>query len=404
MHGPKRLSGLDGLRGVCAASVILYHSLLVNSHLLNEVLPSSVLSLPTSDIFGKVILSIFNGAISVQVFFVLSGFVLRLSFDRLSSNFFGAAYEFSIRRIFRLFPAIFFCMLLCFLVGVVGRSACLHCGFQAAADPINVLMNALLLVTNVQGATWTLQVEMLAVPFLILAFTAARIVGPVSIIIFLIYALLASYRPWLLFNAPNLDYTLPYFLGGALMAEATVQKALRSCSWLSVPGLLIILVCLKTFLPIDGSLVWLVVNVLVTSLAVGRLSALDRTTLFDTRPFQFLGRVSYSLYLLNVPLIWIGKFLLPQGHSLARGLLLGFVVMAFSLPLAAFAECLVERPGQYLGRRVLRRFNIARLPDRGEAGRNGEIGQLGFNPSYRQPIVETLSGRPDTPCVDAAVI
>ena len=366
----RRLSALDGLRGICAASVIIYHSILiVDSHFLTAVLPSSVLSLRGWVVIAKIILSIFNGAISVQVFFVISGFVLRLSFNRLPSNILGAAYEFSVRRIFRLFPAIFACMLFCFLVGVVGLHVCPHCSqfFQTAADLVNVFKNAILLGTNVQQATWTLQVEMLAVPFLILAFAAARITGPVSIIISLIYVSLAFDRPWMLFNATNLIYTLPYFLGGALMAEVEFQKGLRSCSWLSPLILLIILVCMKILLPIADNFILFLANVFITSVAVGRLSALEKVTLFDGRSLQFLGRISYSLYLLNVPIIWIVMLPLPQGHPLGRGLFLGLVVMTLSLPLAALAERFVERPGQNLGRDVLRRFNTARLWDRTNA-------------------------------------
>jgi hypothetical protein len=48
-------------------------------------------------------------------------------------------------------------------------------------------------------------------------------------------------------------------------------------------------------------------------------------------------------------------------------LALGVLVMTFSLPLAAYAERFIERPGENIGRRALRRFNITQLLEQTDA-------------------------------------
>lgn len=78
---PKRFESLDGFRGVCAAIVAVFHcdSFLLSGHLLN------------------------HGFLSVDAFFILSGFVIALTYeDRLSQemNFWG----FLVKRSRRLIP------------------------------------------------------------------------------------------------------------------------------------------------------------------------------------------------------------------------------------------------------------------------------------------------------------
>lgn len=70
-------------------------------------------------------------------------------------------------------------------------------------------------------------------------------------------------------------------------------------------------------------------------------------TLLETRPLTGLGRISYSIYLWHMPVMW---FLFERGwtpgdRSPAGGVLALLLVTAITLPLAALTYRYVERPG-----------------------------------------------------------
>lgn len=77
-HG-RKLIPLEGLRGIAAAIVVLYHLVLAFT-------PKGVGAVPHGhgalDVFTQFILGMLNGGAAVAVFFVLSGFILSLPFAR----------------------------------------------------------------------------------------------------------------------------------------------------------------------------------------------------------------------------------------------------------------------------------------------------------------------------------
>lgn len=119
-----RNHALDGMRGLAATAVILYHSILVERYFLQSVLPIAVQDLPTyGDWAAKVALSCFHGQTAVIIFFVLSGLVLRLSLDRVGDVGSVALYNFVIRRLLRLYPAILFALAFCSAISWVWKTA-----------------------------------------------------------------------------------------------------------------------------------------------------------------------------------------------------------------------------------------------------------------------------------------
>ena len=98
------IRGLAGLRGVSALFVVLYHfGIAANS--------GSLLSIP-------------NGYIAVDAFFLLSGYVLAYNYQSLFSKTFTIrAYgDFLFRRICRIYPAYFVILLLAFAKLVLNYS------------------------------------------------------------------------------------------------------------------------------------------------------------------------------------------------------------------------------------------------------------------------------------------
>ena len=78
----ERFSGLDGLRGIAAAVVVVCHALLINGQLAEATRnPDADLSAGATALTYSPLHLVWAGNEAVMVFFILSGFVLALPFD-----------------------------------------------------------------------------------------------------------------------------------------------------------------------------------------------------------------------------------------------------------------------------------------------------------------------------------
>lgn len=93
MANTKRLAELDGLRAVAALAVIFYHYFVR----WNEILPYGVIAKPIAQF----------GFLGVNLFFIISGFVIFMSLERCAS-----AFIFVKRRALRLVPAMLVCSII----------------------------------------------------------------------------------------------------------------------------------------------------------------------------------------------------------------------------------------------------------------------------------------------------
>jgi peptidoglycan/LPS O-acetylase OafA/YrhL len=94
---------------------------------------------------------------------------------------------------------------------------------------------------------------------------------------------------------------------------------------------------------------------LVGGLYHGQPGSLSR--LLSSGPAQLFGKVSYSLYLLNVIFLYMVWAFTDQlhwmkGHEIEVGLLVGLCVLTFSLPLSYVMQRWVEEPGIAVGRKL----------------------------------------------------
>jgi peptidoglycan/LPS O-acetylase OafA/YrhL len=96
LAGTKRLSELDGLRAVAALSVVFYHYF----SRWDDVLPYGSAVQPAARF----------GALGVNLFFIISGFVIFMSLERCAS-----ASVFAKRRALRLLPAMLVCSVITFI-------------------------------------------------------------------------------------------------------------------------------------------------------------------------------------------------------------------------------------------------------------------------------------------------
>ena len=139
----KRIYQIDLFRFLAALSVVLYH------YLFKAYNADDVTSLNFIEIGG-----FFKyGYLGVNLFFIISGFVISLSIKNRSS------IKFLISRVSRLYPVYWICVLLTFIVIILFGTQ------KYTADFIQFLLNLTMFqnyisVENIDGVYWTLFVEM----------------------------------------------------------------------------------------------------------------------------------------------------------------------------------------------------------------------------------------------------
>jgi len=365
-----RNTALDGLRGVAATAVVFYHSILFQQMSLVDrelVVPAQQLE-GMSSLIAKVVLSVFNGHVAVILFFVLSGFVLGQSLDRMSGRPLRLCLRFAVRRLFRIYPAVF-------------AAIALFAAVAAAFGPLRglpalelraPLQNALLTKITWHGATWTLQAEVLAVPFLLIFHFIKRYLGAAGLLLCLCYCLAAWDAPAVTFGLPNMPVALTPMCIGMLTASepgrAIAARAVSVMPWIATAGLFS-LIC---FLPAGTKFAELAIALLCALLvgACHRSGSGAFARLIGSPVPAYLGKVSYSLYLVNVPIFIVLSSLFPL-DSLWSGILVGLLGTIVSVPVAHAFWRYVEQPGIRLGDLLLearRDLTPRAVPATGGAG------------------------------------
>ncbi|QIN62861.1 Acyltransferase family protein [Caballeronia sp. SBC1] len=360
---------LDGLRGCAALAVTMFHGILhFNVSLIPRVLYAPAQSLSDgTDIWVKFLLAIFNGDSAVILFFVLSGYVLGASLDRTLDRGEPAlvtSIEFLVKRVARIYPAMFFCMLVYMLLSFVFVP---HIEYPVIS-PITAFQSATLYDIGVHGPSWSLLVEVVAAPFVVAFVLLRRTFGFFALVLAIGYAMLAIDYPVLVGSLPNLwPYLVSFGIGVALSSPEF--KAIDFDVKPTHLAISIVLFVFARHFVARGNISGLIVHSFLAGLVVFTASRAYRGLAYKfliSRPVQFLGRISYSFYLLNVPILYAvwGTILIinphPEKHYLLWGVGSALVTTILTLPLAVFSERFIERPGIFFISSLIRRVNNLR--------------------------------------------
>jgi peptidoglycan/LPS O-acetylase OafA/YrhL len=372
-HLSRRLPEIEGLRGLIAVSVVLHHALIV----LPAVYDSphdhgfTTLNVLQYSPFGVFL----PGPETVLFFYLISGFVLALPFvDGRAPGFF----RFAVKRVTRIWPAYAAACLLAFATAsIVGGSASPSLsGWLGTAwrSPVTAraVFQHLTLVTDFPSAgfnpvLWSLVHEMRV--SLVFPFLAALVIWQRRWWLTLAASIAVAYAAmelmprhhgnssWLLTAA-----YLQFFVSGILVARHrfAVIDRVRTMSTLSRLALAVGSLALYThpwWMPTVGpSHVPMFDLELVLAGTVGLLlSAIGSpraVAVLCTRPLQYLGRISFSLYLVHA-IVLLALVHLFYGHLPVAVLLIA--LWPLSLGLAALGERYVEQPSIALGRRLTQR-------------------------------------------------
>jgi len=327
----QRYLALDALRGLAAIAVMFFHlGLLDDAHRL------------------------FSSAyLGVDLFFVLSGFVLARAYDERFARGLGLRSFLAI-RLLRLYPT--------YLVGLtIGIGGYLMFGADPSSFGMVVATASSLLfiplpvdVIRAEGLfpfnspTWSLFFELIANGFLAIAFRSLTkrnlllLVGGSAVGLLLVVGWHGNlYVGW---EADTLVAALPRvffsFFVGVLLARLPVRSVPRF-----LPEVLFLACVVVLIMPMPEYIraVWdpVVVLVLFPSaiLAISRMQLSAATA----AAAQILGTLSYPLYVIHAPFFYLLKNLLTARHA-PPPVGLGLIALLMVLPLSYLLGAFFERP------------------------------------------------------------
>jgi peptidoglycan/LPS O-acetylase OafA/YrhL len=357
-------SRLEALRGLAALVVACFHASQPpwagGVELIADPSSSALLFKALS---GLLFLA-FNGQGAVNLFFVLSGFVLAGSLARGPKALCPAVCRFITARVFRLYPAVWVTVIVyATLFTLAGSAVALNPGDITVR---RVVLNLLLLDHSVNGVMWSLQVELLAVPLILLVALLGRGWGviPIAVMTGVLFGMsfeshwTRGFGSGLSFN-PLFCFTL-----GMLLYQG--RQLVQRLGTVHASALLVVALCLF-FVPrcvlgnSTGGFRWITILEGLGAAAIIGLVAYRPSArlahLLDYPAIRFYGRISYSFYLLHplsLALIWAAPApieAVARAHLPAPllALLMASVSIFVVTPLAWLCWRHVELPGVAAG-------------------------------------------------------
>ena len=348
----RRFLALDSLRGVAALAVVFFHVEGALDRAPQPWMPGFLGTLFHAGHFG------------VDVFFVLSGFVIAFSV-RNGSWTPGFLGRFALKRSLRLDPPYWTAIALETAVIALGLVLFPQLGTPLPSVPQLVAhlfyLQDILGYGDIMPNFWTLcyefQFYLVLVGTLVLGRALGRRLGAragswtvIAIFGALFIASVAVHNGWIsgIHRGLALDRWFEFFTGALAwwVVAGVVRMPLLAAAWLTSIG-----VATRPDMPIESTLV---VAVSVICMLSATRPKFDR--MFAWGPLQFLGAISYSLYLYHPTVGWRVVSLAQRylGATLppAWGVLTWLAAVGAAIATSVLMWRLVERPSQSLARRV----------------------------------------------------
>ena len=393
MENSSRIHSLDSLRGFSSLIVVVFHCLIslpvfYTAYYKQQYADSFVRALTETPLH-----TLWAGPEVVLLFFILSGYVLSLPYLKYDC----VSYKgYVIKRFFRIYIPYIVIMLIYLFVFILlsdyKNMDQLTETFNARWDhPVTLkafISYVFMLgydMTNINGVTWSLVHEMrISIIFPLIIYMVKRLNLLKSLVCglgtsLILYTLVRSFSgrfqgdfiPIFINSVSDTFYYCTFFVFGAALAKYTgniksvlqPQKAIVKLLLLSAAILLINFEWVfhslygyitKYSAAIRGSLAgeWIIaLGVLLLFSTV--LSSKRLNWLLSLKFPVWLGKISYSLYLVHVMVIMLSVRYLSRLLPLEVTVLLPIVLV---LPVAALSYRFIEAPSMSLGKRLAGKF------------------------------------------------
>ncbi len=312
-----RILEIDALRGIAAGIVLLFHYTTKYGKLYGHDYP--------------VLFQVPWGHYGVQLFFIISGFVIFMTLDRTKN-----APDFVISRFSRLYPVYWFSILL------TSFALMLFPLPKTGISLTKALMNLTMLqkwfgVEHVDGVYWSLFVE-IGFYFWMFILLLFRLLSKIELIGISWLLVILSWKKFFDKPLPDaisqfilLDYW-PLFFSGILfyLIKKSGHTLLRHVA---------IFLSLAAYGVLNNGKGIFIISLFF---AVFYSFLVDKATFLLSSPLLFLGKISYSLYLQHHIL---GYIVMTHLYSIrAHPILILLVPTVFSLTLAYLSTVFIEQP------------------------------------------------------------
>lgn len=360
---------LEGLRGLMALIVVISHFLLLFSPVTYSG-SFNYADFRDSSLSFKILLvstplNLFmNGPWAVCVFFILSGYVLSLGYFRTNNTRLLQASAF--KRYFRLaIPVLAICLII-YVLHYTGAFSKIYYPrhvrefsfgknlFSHKIPFLNTLKIALVDVllksdTSLLPVLWTLRIEFIGALLLFAFLLITHDLSKKWLYYFtIILALLLS----------KSTYIILFFAGSFIALYQQKIRHLFRNRWFRIPVLLLALffggipgiegrvkVYTMYFFAKDFADIYNVYFQIISAilLFIWLISSQIGNKILSLKPFQFLGKVSFSLYLLHLPLLFIlGSYLLNETQGKINYYLLFMICLGACLAVSHIFFKLVD--------------------------------------------------------------
>ncbi len=343
-----QLDALTGARGIAAWFVVLYHIRTA----FTDAVPESLIS-----IFAK-------GYLAVDLFFVLSGFVMWLNYgEKFARDGLRAAPDFLVRRIARIYP-LHFAILLAMIAFTIALSATDR--YSSEHYPWAELPLHFLLMQN-WGLTdsltwndpaWSISTEFgayLILPFAALAFAKRQLSIPMilaaivtlctleSTIIFASGAATIGHN----IESNGLVRCVLEFFSGVFVCMAWQQASKAENRFLTITSIILIVV-----LTVNAALGWVNTIFVVPLVCSATVYLLARSSGWSgnplsSRPLTYIGEISYSTYLVHF-FLWVVFKLIFVDDRFNVSITHIMIYLSMTLIVSALLYRFVEQPGRKL--------------------------------------------------------
>lgn len=359
-----KLTQLESLRGAMAFWVFISHAL-----------PSAGIDRDNTNSIFKLLLS---GGLAVDVFIVLSGFVIALTLTKQWNTGSYNYFNYIKARFFRIFPILLVttiiaaCLINISILALENlpweisqnitrleylnesqNNITLH--FFAHLSMMHGALDFLLPYSSysINGPAWSISLEWqfyLLAPFIIGCMFNKNSISKTTTILIAAFILLTFSRYF--YNYPAfLPIKIEFFIIG--IASYFIYEKFRNQEILPqyyIIGIATIVLATKSIPLLIWSLIfWLILD--------NKSSQAKKLSSFvNMQPFQWFGKMSYSFYLIHMPVIYLSMYYintyLPQSSSL--GYLMYLIPISFSVStlLSALLYQFVEKPFIKLGKTI----------------------------------------------------